>query len=206
MITGGGTGLTYPPNANAFWADSFTYTITDGFLTDTATVTVDIGGANDPPNAVNDPSVTVPQGAGARAHPVLVNDTDPDGDTLTITAKTNGAHGTVTITGSGTGLTYNPSGIYKGTDIFTYTVSDGHGGTDHATVVITVVKDTVKPVTVAPAHTFISQTVGTSTTKVRASWVGLTPEARGSGVTSSRSASTAALCDRQAQQADRDVV
>lgn len=168
-ITGGGTGLTYKPNANAFGADSFTYTISDGLLTDVGTVTVDIGGANDPPNAVND-SLAVPQGAGATNMTVLANDTDPDGDTLTITTVRQGAHGVVTITGGGTGLTYNPSGIYKGTDTFTYTVSDGHGGTDSATVLMTIVRDTVKPVESAPVQAFFGQTAGSTTTKIRLTW------------------------------------
>ena len=170
-ITGGGTGLTYKPNANASGADSFTYTISDGNGgSDTATVTMDIGGENDPPNAVNDPSMTVPQGAGPRTLDVLANDSDPDGDDLTIIAKTNGTHGTVTITGGGTGLTYNPTGIYKGTDTFKYTVSDGNGGTDQATVVVTVAEDVVKPVTVSPTQSFYYQTVARRTTKVRVAW------------------------------------
>ena len=60
-------------------------------------------------------------------------------------AKTNGAHGTVAITGGGTGLTYDPRQLYYGTDVFTYTLSDGHGGTDSATVLLTITKDTTKP-------------------------------------------------------------
>jgi hypothetical protein len=48
-------------------------------------------------------------------------------------------HGTVMITGGGTGLTYSPDIGYTGTDSFTYTISDGNGGTDTATVTITVV-------------------------------------------------------------------
>lgn len=53
------------------------------------------------------------------------NDTDFNNDTLTITVKTNGAHGTVTITGGGTGLRYVPAHNYLGSDTFTYTISDG---------------------------------------------------------------------------------
>ena len=106
----------------------------------------DHGGANDAPAANNDAGLTVPESAGPTNLLVLDNDTDIDGDTLTIVSKTNGAHGVVTITGGGTGLTYDPNQLYVGTDVFTYTVSDGHGGTDPATVLLTVVKDTVKPV------------------------------------------------------------
>ena len=66
---------------------------------------------------------------------VLANDTDPDtGDTRTITAITQGANGTVAITGAGTGLTYTPNAGFVGPDTFTYTITDGAGATDTATV------------------------------------------------------------------------
>jgi len=131
-----------------------------------------MGGANDAPAANNDAGLTVPESAGPTNLLVLDNDSDIDGDTLTIVSKTNGAHGVVTITGGGTGLTYDPNQLYVGTDVFTYTVSDGHGGTDPATVLLTVVKDTVKPVATGPNEAFYGQTVGTSTTKQRIAWSG----------------------------------
>jgi len=84
---------------------------------------------------------------------------------------TNGAHGTVSITGGGTGLTYDPVQLYAGTDTFTYTVSDGHS-TDTATVLLTVVKDMTAPTVVGPAQSFYAQTVATTTTRVRISWSG----------------------------------
>jgi hypothetical protein len=65
---------------------------------------------------------------------VLANDTDADGDTLTITSITQASHGSVTITGGGTSLTYTPTSDYNGPDSFTYTISDGQGGIDTATV------------------------------------------------------------------------
>ena len=68
---------------------------------------------------------------------VLTNDDDVDGDALTVIGKTNGAHGTVTCTTAGS-CTYKPAKDYNGTDAFTYTVSDGHGGTDVGTVNVTV--------------------------------------------------------------------
>jgi len=70
----------------------------------------------------------------------LANDTylpDPP-ETLTIVSKTNGSHGTVIIIGGGVGLTYTPSPGYYGTDGFSYTIGDGHGGSDTATVTVTV--------------------------------------------------------------------
>ena len=59
---------------------------------------------------------------------VLANDTDVDGDTLAVTAASDGAHGTVVINGDGT-LTYTPVADYHGEDSFSYTSSDGQGGT-----------------------------------------------------------------------------
>ncbi len=139
-ITGGGTGLTYTPNANFFGSDSFTYTISDGNGgTDTATVNVTVTNVNDPPDAVDD-SATVAEDSGANTITVLANDTfAPDaGETLTITAVTQGTNGSVAITGSGTTVSYTPNANYSGSDSFTYTISDGNGGTDTATVSITV--------------------------------------------------------------------
>jgi outer membrane protein OmpA-like peptidoglycan-associated protein len=69
---------------------------------------------------------------------VLANDTDPDGDPLTVIATTNGRNGTVTILGNGvlryTWLTEKP-----GLDSFTYTISDGHGSTATARVNLLVI-------------------------------------------------------------------
>ena len=153
VIAPDGLSLTYKPNANANGSDTFTYTVNDGTgSTDTASVSVTITAVNDPPNAANDgvPTPTkVVLGGGAKAIPVLSNDTSsPDGpETLTIIAKTNGSHGTVAITGGGTGLTYTPTGSTTGIDVFTYTISDGHGGTDTAQVQVQVIAavDTTPP-------------------------------------------------------------
>jgi hypothetical protein len=100
---------------------------------------------------------------------------------LRITARTNGAHGTVTITGGGTGLAYDPVQLYYGTDTFTYTVTDGHTS-DTATVLLTVVKDTTAPTVVGPGEAFYAQTVATSTTRVKVSWSG-SDGATGTGIT-----------------------
>lgn len=67
---------------------------------------------------------------------VLANDSDPDGNTLTVTAVSQPAHGTAAFTASG--VTYTPVSGFAGTDSFTYTISDGAGGTASATVTITV--------------------------------------------------------------------
>jgi hypothetical protein len=123
-------------------SDSFTYTISDGALTDTATVNITITNVNDAPDAVND-AATVAEDSSANPIDVLANDTDADNLSgpanagLTVTAVTQGAHGSVAITGGGTGVSYTPNANYFGSDSFTYTISDG-ALTDTATVNITI--------------------------------------------------------------------
>jgi VCBS repeat-containing protein len=133
-VNGGGT-ITYTPNANANGSDSFTYTASDGNATDTATVSVTINGVNDVPDAVNDAASTNEDNAVTIT--VLGNDTDADGNVLTVSAVTQGTKGAVTINGGGT-ITYTPNANANGTDLFTYTVSDGNGGSDTATVSVTI--------------------------------------------------------------------
>src|SRR6185437_4634020 len=109
VITGGGSGLTYLPNANycnsppGTTPDTFGYTLAPG--ASTATVAVTVACVDDPPTAVND-SATVSEDAGPSAIDVLGNDTDTDGGPKTVSAVTQPANGTVTITGGGSGLTY----------------------------------------------------------------------------------------------------
>ena len=79
--------VTYTPAANYHGADSFSYTIGDGNGgTATATVSVTVTAANDGPVAVNDAATTAEDTAATIA--VLTNDTDLDGDTLTVTGVT----------------------------------------------------------------------------------------------------------------------
>ena len=129
---------TYLPDAGFTGTDTFTYTVADGQGgSDTATVTITVVAtppANSPPLGVDD-AATTPAGTPVTV-PVLGNDTDPDGDDLTVVAVTQPANGTATCTA--TGCTYTPDPGFTGTDTFTYTVSDGNGGTDVVTVTVTV--------------------------------------------------------------------
>jgi Bacterial Ig domain len=180
-ITAGKLVFTPAPNGNGSPYAAFTFQAQDdggtangGIDLDPTpnTLTIDVTPANDLPNAVNDAGLTVPESAGATTLAVLGNDIDLDGDTLSIVSAGPAAHGTVAITGGGTGLTYDPVQLYYGTDVFTYAVSDGHGGTDTATVLLTVVKDTTAPAVSGPAESFYGQTVGSSTVKVNLKWSG----------------------------------
>jgi hypothetical protein len=67
---------------------------------------------------------------------VLANDTDVDGNALTITAITQGTKGTVAISADAKSLIYK-AGSKRGGDTFTYTISDGNGGTTKGTVNVT---------------------------------------------------------------------
>jgi hypothetical protein len=109
-------------------------------LTSSAVVSMEVGGGtgvNSNPVANND-AATVLEDSGATLINVLANDNSgPDvGETLSVTAVTQGAHGGVTFTA--TGVSYTPAANYNGPDSFTYTIGDGHGGTATATVSVTV--------------------------------------------------------------------
>ncbi len=91
----------------------------------------------DAPDAVDDSS-TIAEDSGANSINVLGNDSDVDGDPVTVTAVTQGAHGSVAIISGGTGVSYTPAANFFGSDSFTYTIGDGHGNSDTATVNVTV--------------------------------------------------------------------
>jgi len=130
-----GNQLRYTPNVNFNGSDSFTYTISDGFGgSSTATVTITVNPVNDTPQANND-SETVNEDSTVLID-VLINDTDIDGDTLTITAFTQCANGTITQVGDS--LRYTPNVDFNGSDSFTYEISDGLEGMISATVYMTI--------------------------------------------------------------------
>lgn len=126
--------FTYTPNKNAFGTDSFKFKVNDGVLDSAAaTVTVNITPVNDAPLAKDDKAETeADQPVSIEA---LANDTDVDGDSLSISKVGNGAHGTAVI--SGGRIIYTPNQGFVGADSLTYTVTDGRlsaSGTVHITV------------------------------------------------------------------------
>ncbi len=92
------------------------------------------GPTNNPPTAVND-STRINLDIGVRTLNLVYNDTDPDGDVLTVTAVTQPWNATVTIQSGGTVLILAD---WVGSDTFEYTVSDGNGGTDTGIVSVVV--------------------------------------------------------------------
>lgn len=133
---------TYMPNNGFVGTDQFTYQVCNASnFCDNAVVTINVfdnTSGNNPPVAHNDQAETL-AGVPVSGN-VLNNDVDPDGDMLTVntTPGTPPANGMVTLNADGT-FTYTPtSPTFTGTDQFTYTVCDGNGGCDMATVFITV--------------------------------------------------------------------
>jgi VCBS repeat-containing protein len=129
--------FTYTPTSGYHGEDTFTYKANDG-TTDSATATVTIN-VNAPPAAVAD-SYTVDEDGNLTknaADGVLANDTDADGDSLTMTVVDQPDHGTLDINDDGS-FTYTPNADYHGTDTFTYKANDGTHDSAEATVTITI--------------------------------------------------------------------
>jgi hypothetical protein len=70
---------------------------------------------------------------------VLANDSDPDGDLLTVTWVSDPANGSAAINPDKI-VTYKPDGCFVGTDTFTYWIDDGKGGSDSGVVKVQVRK------------------------------------------------------------------
>lgn len=133
--------FTYTPSLGYVGADSFTYTVEDGVGgSDVGTVNIVIELPNTAPVAQDDTfsgdenvqisgNLFADNGHGA--------DSDADGNPLTVDAGTFAtAHGSVTINADGT-FTYTPNAEYVGADSFNYTLRDNKGGSDTATVNLT---------------------------------------------------------------------
>ncbi|MBK8284812.1 MAG: tandem-95 repeat protein [Ahniella sp.] len=131
--------VTYTPNAGFSGVDTFNYTVRDSNgSTATATVSVTVSAlpANRSPIATDDSTTGL--GLIFNAIDVLANDSDPDGDVLTVLSFTQPANGVVTFSGVPGVLHYRANVGFCGLDTFTYTVSDGRGGTATATVTVNV--------------------------------------------------------------------
>jgi subtilisin-like proprotein convertase family protein/Ca2+-binding RTX toxin-like protein len=126
----GNGDVVFTPTADFNGQATFEYTISDGNGTfSSATATVDVASVNDAPIAVVDTTSTAQDTpVTVLAAALLANDTDIDGDTLTLTGVQNPVNGTVTLDGSGD-VVFTPSTTYNGWASFEYTVSDGNGGT-----------------------------------------------------------------------------
>jgi len=151
-ITGSGSGLTYQPNANFNGPDNFTYTITDGFLMSSSTVSITVAPVNDAPIAADDAYTTNEDTVLVRTavQGVLANDTDLDSATVTAALVAGPSHGSLTLNADGS-FTYTPAADFNGSDSFTYKAMDGQLDSAVATVNLT-----ITPVNDAPVLGVIS--------------------------------------------------
>jgi len=135
IINANGT-ITFTPASGFSGSESFSYTVSDGNGgSDSATVSVSVAAApNTAPVALADSASTAFETPVTLA--VLANDSDADGDTLSVTAV-SGVNGTAIINANGT-ITFTPASGFSGSESFSYTISDGNGGSASANVSIAV--------------------------------------------------------------------
>ncbi|TWU50499.1 putative bifunctional phosphatase/peptidyl-prolyl cis-trans isomerase [Rubripirellula tenax] len=151
-IATGGTAVLYTPAAGYVGPDSFTYTISDGTLTDQATVAVTVKSADAPPTAVAD-AFTVIEDAAEAVFDVTANDTrDASNQAFLLTAANAASGGAARVSTDGTQFFYKPAANFAGTETVTYTIRDSGGGSATGTVTFT-----VTPVNDAP--TILNKTI-----------------------------------------------
>jgi YD repeat-containing protein len=132
----GGSSVTYSSTYKRNAIDKLAYTVVDSQGMNTSgEIAVTLANLN--PVAVAD---TATGSAGAVLWvDAMANDSDPGNDSLTITATSTPAHGTATVGNlNGVKIVYTPANGYTGPDTFTYTLSDGDGGTAVGTVNVTI--------------------------------------------------------------------
>jgi cysteine-rich repeat protein len=158
-----GTTITFTPTANFSGNGQFTYTVSDGALTDTGTVFISIGAANDPPVAVADSVATNEDIAVVVTQATMIaNDTDSDiGTTLTVTGAATPVNGTLAFAGGN--VTFTPTANFNGTGGFQYTLSDGTATTT-GTVTVAIAPVNDPPVAIDDVVTISEDAVASITT------------------------------------------
>jgi PKD repeat protein len=137
-LSGSGAGRTYTPEGDYHGSDSLTFRVSDGTaFSNTATVSITVTPLNDAPVARDDEAATDEDTAVTIAAAALLgNDSDVDGDSVSVTSVSDAEHGTVALAG---GLaTFTPAPDYHGAASFRYNVADGNGGSASAHVAVTV--------------------------------------------------------------------
>ncbi|MBU6386086.1 MAG: tandem-95 repeat protein [Planctomycetes bacterium] len=164
-IASGEKTLVYTPKANFNGSEKFTYVVRDqSGVTATATVTMNVQAVNDNPVAVNDVYDSVKSNQTDVFLNVLANDTlGPDtAETLVVTSVgATSQGGTVKVATGGNGVLYTPKANFIGTDSFTYTISDGKGGTASGTVTVNVQAAVPAPVVTGESFTIVEDSLET---------------------------------------------
>ncbi|WIM95009.1 Ig-like domain-containing protein [Actinoplanes oblitus] len=137
-VTFTATDVTFTPDPVFAGPTTFTYTVSDP-SGDTATAVVSVDVENAKPTAADDLfPVSYPAAQAGAVLPAAANDTDPNNDPLTVTAAGQPAPGAGTTSLSGGLIAYTAPPRFSGTATFSYTVSDGRGGTNTAQVTVVV--------------------------------------------------------------------
>ena len=158
VVVNNATSVTYTPSTGVCGSDSFVYTASDGSgASDSATVNIVVVCSNEPPAAAADAASTDEDAS--VVIDVLGNDVDPDGDALSVLTLTQAANGVAA--NNGANVRYTPNADYCGVDGFSYTASDGNGGSATTTVSVSIACVNDDPVAVGDAG---SVTVGESVT------------------------------------------
>ncbi len=135
VLQAGKPQLLFTPAKDYNGPVNFRYTVTDGLTSVDAQVAVAVQPVNDAPVA-NADNVTTAEDTPVIVN-VLRNDTDVDGDALTVTTFTQPANGRVVLNADGT-FTYTPNANFNGAETFSYTITDPSGATSSATVTVNV--------------------------------------------------------------------
>ncbi|MFK7876369.1 MAG: Ig-like domain-containing protein, partial [Paracoccaceae bacterium] len=157
-VTDGANGTTqindglvvYTPNAGTSGQDTFTYVVSDGFTTDTGTVTVNVEDADNTAPTAQDGAITLDEDSQNQGQ-LLFQDAETGVDGLTVTIESDVDSGTLVLGDFGA-FTYTPDLNFFGTDSFTFSVSDGELSSGIQTISITV--DAVNDAPVVSALTF----------------------------------------------------
>ena len=150
--------FSYIPSLNFNGTDSFTYEVVDGNGGKAqGNVTLTVSAVNDLPIAVSDAfSINediVLSILATDANNLLNNDSDADGDTLTVSLVSGTSNGTLSLNNDGA-FSYTPNLNFNSTDSFIYQISDGNGGTAQANVTLTVNSVNDLPVALDDSYSF----------------------------------------------------
>jgi hypothetical protein len=173
-LSGTAPDLAYTPAANYFGPDVFTFQVDDGTTTSPeATVTITVTPVNDPVDARSDAvairattttTLDVFKANGGSADSAGPGESAAD---LVVSSVSTPGKGTASITNSGKTITYDPKTCATGTDLFTYTISDGDF-TDCASVAVTINRpgqggNSTSPITDTPSYVFVTNsTIGST--------------------------------------------
>lgn len=146
--------ITFTPDADYHGPASFDYTLSDGSATDTGTVNLTIDPINDAPVANDDiANGTEDTAVFLTFAELLANDSDVDGDALTISGVSNASNGSVSIDATAETITFTPDAGYSGAASFDYTLVQADG---------TAVDTAVVNITISPSDPVTNYITGTS--------------------------------------------